>query len=170
MTTPWKQAVLWLREHPDKQDLIRDSYFDDPLLVSALRYSNGSEWSAIQAILPLKTGVALDVGAGRGISSFALTRLGWKVTALEPDPGCFVGAGAIRNLVQQAGVSIQIVEGFCENIPFADASFDLVFARQVLHHFLSRVYSKRVDTPGRVFSFLAYRKNQLAHKEYHRGT
>jgi SAM-dependent methyltransferase len=56
------------------------------------------------------------------------------VTALEPDPSALVGAGAIRSLASESRLPIQVVEEFSERLPFADGSFDVVFARAVLHH------------------------------------
>ena len=53
---------------------------------------------------------ALDLGAGRGISSYALAREGWQVTALEPDPSMLIGAGAIRSLVaKKAMVAVGMI-------------------------------------------------------------
>jgi SAM-dependent methyltransferase len=45
-----------------------------------------------------------------------------------------VGAGAIRQLATDAGLRIAVVEEWGERLPFPDASFDVVHARQVLHH------------------------------------
>ena len=56
------------------------------------------------------------------------------MTALEPDASALVGAGAIRGLASQASLAIEVVEEFSERLPFPDHSFDLVFARAVLHH------------------------------------
>ena len=49
----------------------------------------------------LQRGQALDVGAGRGIASYALAREGFTVTVLEPDDSHLVGAGAIRSLAEE---------------------------------------------------------------------
>jgi len=130
----WEEAVNWLVEQPDQQDFVRACYYDLPLTATAERYWNSPEWQAIRNLLPSKPGRALDVGAGNGIASYALAKDGWKTTALEPDSSCRIGAGAIRTLAEDAGLTITVVEEFGENLPFADASFDFVHARQVLHH------------------------------------
>jgi SAM-dependent methyltransferase len=131
----WEEAVKWLRGQPDRQDLVLAAYYDDPLLNAAERYWQSEEWKEIQSFFPSAMSRALDVGAGRGIASFALARDGFsKVVALEPDASNVVGAGAIRLLAQQTGLPICVTEEFSERLPFDDASFDLVFARAVLHH------------------------------------
>ncbi|QOZ33043.1 class I SAM-dependent methyltransferase [Bradyrhizobium sp. CCBAU 53421] len=132
--TTWEEAVVWLRNQPEQRQLVLDAFYDDPLVGAAERYFQSSEWQAVAALLAGRSGTALDVGAGRGIASYALARTGFAVTALEPDPSAIVGGAAIRGLAQQAQLPIQVVEEFSERLPFADATFDLVFARAVLHH------------------------------------
>ncbi len=129
----WEEAVCWLRTQPDRQELVRDAYYDDPLIGAAERYWRSDEWRAVREFLPV-VGAALDVGAGRGIASYAFARDGFTVTALEPDHSSLVGAGAIRTLARDARLPITVVEDLSERLPFADASFDVVFARAVLHH------------------------------------
>jgi SAM-dependent methyltransferase len=130
----WEEAVAWLVAQPDKQELVRDCYFDSSPEAAAERYSKSDEWKAIRALLPSGPGRALDVGAGRGIASYALAKAGWSVVAVEPDPSNFVGRGAIQKIAQSKGLPIEVVEEFGERIPCDSDSFDLVFARQVLHH------------------------------------
>jgi len=130
----WEGAVLWLRDQPDQAELVRDCFFDDPLLDAAERYFASIEWQAVRMLAGPARGRALDVGAGRGISSYALARDGWQVSALEPDASSIVGTGAIEQLSAASGVSIDVVQGWGESQPFPDASFDLVYGRQVLHH------------------------------------
>lgn len=130
----WESAVVWLRNQPDRRQLVLDAFYDDPLIAAAARYYASSEWQAVAQLLRGRTGNALDVGAGRGIASYALAREGFDVTALEPDPGAIVGAAAIRSLAVEAKLAIDVVEKFCEDLPFNDDVFDVVFARAVLHH------------------------------------
>ena len=130
----WEEAVLWLRAQPDQAELVRACYYDDPLIEAAERYHASSEWQAVRALTGPARGRALDVGAGRGISSYALARDGWQVTALEPDPSAVVGTGAIKQLSAAAHVPIAVVQEWGEALPFPDSSFDLIYGREVLHH------------------------------------
>jgi len=130
----WESAVVWLRNQPDQRQLVLDAYYDDPLLAAAKRYHESDEWREIAALLRGRAGKALDVGAGRGIASYALACEGFAVTALEPDPSAIVGSAAIRSLAAEAALPIEVVEETSERLPFADGEFDVVFARAVLHH------------------------------------
>lgn len=133
-TYTWEQSVEWLRNQPGQMELVRACYYDDPLLEAAMRFADSEEWHAVEAFMPSKTGRALDLGAGRGIASYALARSGWDVVAIEPDPSALVGAAAIHDLFDDAGLPIEVVNEPAESLPFADNTFDLVYARQVLHH------------------------------------
>jgi SAM-dependent methyltransferase len=148
----WEQSVAWLRQQPDQQALVRACYYDDPLLSAVQRYARSDEWRAVRILLPRSAGRVLDVGAGRGISSYALAKNGWQVVALEPDPSPLVGAEAIRGLAQEANLPIVVTENYGETMPFEDGVFDLVYEREVLHHArdLGRLCqeSARVLKPG----------------------
>lgn len=134
-THTWEQAVNWLRQQTDLQSLVRHCYYDDPLESAAERFSNSEEWRAVADLLkdymPAKV---LDIGAGRGISSYAFAKEGCTVTSLEPDSSDLVGAGAIRKLFEESELSIEIVEKYGESLPFESETFDIVYGRAVLHH------------------------------------
>jgi SAM-dependent methyltransferase len=162
----WEQAVQWLRHQPDKAQLVADCYYDDPLLAAAERYWSSDEWRAARVVFSDRSGAALDVGAGRGIASYALAKDGFVVTALEPNPSALVGAAAIRGLAAESGVSINVCEEFSERLPFESNSFDVVFARAVLHHTSDLASAcaefQRVLKPGGVM--LAVREHVISNK------
>jgi SAM-dependent methyltransferase len=165
----WEGAVSWLRAQPDRQELVLAAYYDDPLIEAAERYRTGEEWAEVQRRMGPGAGrSALDVGAGRGIASYALARDGFAVSALEPDPSALVGAAAIRALADEAGLKIDVVEEFSESLPFQDAAFDVVFARAVLHHTsdLAQACSEffRVLKPGG--RFVAVREHVISHHDH----
>jgi 2-polyprenyl-3-methyl-5-hydroxy-6-metoxy-1,4-benzoquinol methylase len=148
----WEEAVRSLLAREDQAELVRACYYDGTPIAAAERFHASEEWQATRALLPAPGGDALDVGAGRGISSYALARDGWKVTALEPDPSDLVGSGAIRAVAASSRLSITVVEDFGETLPFDSGSFDVVYGRAVLHHardlraFCSELF--RVLRPG----------------------
>ena len=101
---------------------------------AAERYAASEEWQTVLQWVGARRGAALDVGAGRGIATYALAKNGFTVTALEPDPSDLVGAGAIRALMDEAGLPFSLETRVGDPLPFEDESFDVVFARAVLHH------------------------------------
>jgi SAM-dependent methyltransferase len=130
----WEDAVRRLLDQPDQVALAQAAYFDLPLAGAAARYHHSDEYAALRSLIPVRPGRALDLGAGNGILSYALAADGWQVTAVEPDPSGLVGAAAIRALSRETGVPIEVVEAFGEAIPLDAAGYDLVVARQALHH------------------------------------
>ncbi len=163
----WEQAVMWLRNQPDQQAMVKACFYDDPLMVAAERYYRSSEWVAVSSFLPLLPVRALDVGAGRGIASYALAKEGHTVTALEPNDSAIVGAAAIRSLATEAGLDITVEQSWGERLPFADASFELVHARQVLHHAQDLKQfcreASRVLKPGGIF--IATREHVISREQ-----
>lgn len=130
----WEAAVGWLLAQPEHRDLCRACYYDRPALAAAERFWASDEWRALRPFMPPDRGTALDMGAGMGVAAYALARDGWRTVALEPDPSDLVGAGAIRRLATDARLEIDVVQEWGESLPFGDETFDLVHARQVLHH------------------------------------
>ncbi len=164
----WEESVKWLKDQPDQQELVRHCYYDDPLAVAAERFNNSDEWHAVLQLLNgFLPGKVLDLGAGRGISSYAFAKAGCEVTALEPDLSTVVGAGAIKELVKTTQLPINVISEYAETLPFSDSSFDIVYGRAVFHHardlwqFCSE--ASRVLRKGGVF--IATREHVISRKE-----
>lgn len=68
----------------------------------------------------------LDVACGTGVVSVTAARLGARVTSLDLTPELLERA---RENAYIAGVHVQWIEGDVENLPFADASFEVVLSQ-----------------------------------------
>jgi len=151
----WEEAVEWLRSQPDQAEVVKDCYYDDPLLDAAKRFHKNTEWQDIQKRLPQRKGRVLDMGAGRGISSYAFAYDGWEIVAVEPDRSATVGALAIKQLANETMLPISVIQTFAETLPFKDNLFDVVYGRQILHHardlFVMCNEVSRVLKPGGIF-------------------
>ncbi|MFG2822562.1 class I SAM-dependent methyltransferase [Kitasatospora sp. NPDC048365] len=75
---------------------------------------------------PLKDADVLDVGAGTGIATRLLAARGARVVALEPSAG-------MAALLRQVSPGIPVVKGVGDELPFHDASLDLVGYAQAFH-------------------------------------
>lgn len=134
----WEEAVLKFRSYATKES-VEQCYFHEDVMQAGTDFYSSEEFketlslAGIESVNKLKI---LDLGAGNGIASYAFAKLGGIVTAVEPDASNVVGAGAISELNQHLTTEnrISIVSSFGENLPFQDSSFDVVYARQVLHH------------------------------------
>lgn len=84
-------------------------------------------WKPVEALLPKdKVWRVLDAGGGGGKFGVRFAELGHHVTVLDISPGMLEGARKVfteRGVVERA----TFVEGNVAELPFQDASFDLVF-------------------------------------------
>jgi ubiquinone/menaquinone biosynthesis C-methylase UbiE len=164
----WEQAVQWLRDKPEQSEFVKHCYYDDPLETAAERFFQSEEWTELIKLLKSKSsGQVLDIGAGRGISSYAFAKSGYSVTALEPNPSQLVGAGAIDNLANISGLSITVVQDWGETLPFPDNTFDIVYGRAVLHHAydLNQLCKEAARVLKPAGYFIATREHVISQKE-----
>ena len=101
-------------------------------------------------------GRALEIGAGTGYFSLNLLQAGivGEAVATDISPGMLA---TLAGNAQRLGLPVETVACDAEQLPFADASFDLVFGHAVLHHLpdLDRAFGEflRVLRPGGTFIF-----------------
>ncbi len=162
----WEEAVKELRNNPDNKQAIIDNYFDANIRTAVERFRGSEECTALLKLIPTSAKNILDIGAGRGMASYAFAKNNLHVTALEPDPSNDVGAGAIREIAATYNLPIAVVETFGETLPFDDNTFDVVYVRQVLHHAQDLAQfckeAKRVLKPKGIF--IATREHVLSHE------
>jgi SAM-dependent methyltransferase len=91
----------------------------------------------------------LDVATGTGNASIPAAATGARVTGLDIAPGLLRTA---RARAEAAGVTAEFVEGDAEDLPFADASFDVVTSTLGIqfapHHERTAAELARVLRPG----------------------
>ena len=132
---PLGEAILKLRNDPQHADLVREAYLGPDVFDSASRFFASGEFAQLKVLLGnrLKGAKVVDLGAGTGIESYAFAKSGAAhVWAVEPDTSGEVGRGAMARLTE--GLPVESVDAFGESMTLPDASADIVYCRQVLHH------------------------------------
>lgn len=95
----------------------------------------------------------LDIGCGTGTLAILIKQLypDADVVGLDPDPKALARA---REKAERAAVSVQFDQGFSDELPYPDSSFDRIFSSFMFHHLQSDQKEKtlrevrRVLTPG----------------------
>jgi ubiquinone/menaquinone biosynthesis C-methylase UbiE len=94
----------------------------------------GDVSEALKGITPAPGAQALDVATGGGHTALWLARAGWRVTAGDISEWMLENA---RLLLGDEGLELETRLFPAEEIPFPDASFELVTVRVASHHFSS---------------------------------
>ena len=91
----------------------------------------------------------LDIGCGTGSFEVQIKCLfsGVEVVGLDPDPRALARAKA---KAQRAGFFIQFDQGFSDQLPYEDRSFDRVFSSLMFHHLEALAKEKTLSEVARV--------------------
>lgn len=155
----WEETIEFIRTKPEFAVLVDKAYFDADLPVNVEKFKGSEEFietlKLIKQYAPNAKNL-LDIGSGNGITAISFALNGYHVDTVEPDPSATIGAGAIRKLKEHFKLDdITIYEAFAEEIKFPDHSFDIVFARQCMHHAYNLdkfvAEASRVLKPGGLF-------------------
>jgi len=111
-----RQRELWALFAPT-------ATFTTPVAAQLVRFADVSPGETI-----------LDVGTGTGVVAVTAARAGARATGIDLTPALLEHA---RENARIAGADVSWVEGDAENLPFADASFDVVLS-QFGHMFAPR--------------------------------
>jgi SAM-dependent methyltransferase len=109
--------------------------------------------SAFGKLYPLAGKRALDYGCGHGMAAVVMARSRAIVTAFDLSPGYVAEA---RERASANGVQVECITANGEELPFPDATFDVVWGNAILHHLdLARAGRelKRVMKPGGIAVF-----------------
>ena len=115
----------------------------------------------------------LDVGCGTGTLVVMLKRQfsNVQVVGLDPDAKALRRA---QSKVRRAAVSVQLDEGFSDNLSYQDGSFDRVFCSFMFHHLDEQQRERtsrevlRVLKPGGSFHLLDFVSNGETHGFFER--
>lgn len=89
-----------------------------------------AEWAEIENHIPRESKF-LDVGCGAGYSLMRASQdLNCEVEGIDADPGSHGVGRFIKNMVD----TVPIKQGFAENLPYENETFDVVYSSHVLEH------------------------------------
>jgi ubiquinone/menaquinone biosynthesis C-methylase UbiE len=94
---------------------------------------------------------ALDIGCGTGTLVLLLKRLypEIEVVGLDPDPKALALA---KRKAERSGVSVRFDQGFANELPYPEASFDRVFSTFMFHHLEEDQKTKTLSEVHRVLA------------------
>ena len=104
----------------------------------------------------------LEIGCGSGVDAMEFARYGAVVTTTDITDNA---VALTREIAEEAGLPVKVVQTSATKLPFPDNSFDCVYSYGVLHHIpdinaaLSEI--QRVLRPGGTVMVMLYNRNSL---------
>lgn len=142
-------------------DRLADQWWSEDALLNLLRTAFGPvRMGFMRRVIVDDHGIdlagtaVLDVGCGGGLLAEEFARLGCRVTGIDPSQPSIEAA---RKHAGQSGLRIDYQVAAGEDLPFPDATFDVVYCCDVLEHVadVDRVVAEaaRVLRPGGIYLF-----------------
>jgi ubiquinone/menaquinone biosynthesis C-methylase UbiE len=148
----------------DSQDYFReiDRRIFHPRYMRLTADASGKPFSLFVDFDSLNGKDVLDVGIGSGIATQMLAESGAKVTGVDLTEWA---VETTRRRLDAFGLQADVRQADAEQLPFEDASFDLVFSWGVIHHSsdMDRALSElvRVTRPGGQLVLMVYHRRSL---------
>jgi ubiquinone/menaquinone biosynthesis C-methylase UbiE len=149
---------------PGTQEFFReiDRRIFHPRYMRLTADESGRPFSLFVDFDALEDKAVLDVGAGSGIATQLLAEAGAKVTAIDLTDWA---VETTRRRLDAFGLEGDVRQADAEQLPFAEASFDLVFSWGVIHHSsdMDRALAElvRVCRPGGQIVLMVYHRRSL---------
>lgn len=149
----WEEIIQASQGNPGLDALLRDSYLHHNLIDSLHRFMASEEFahtiSEFKETAPHARRI-LDVGGAGGVMTIAFALSGYEVTLAEPSSDGIVGTLAAKELLKFAADQldatvverVKIHQSALENL-FLEERYDIVYCRQVVHHFKDPVIALR---------------------------
>jgi len=90
--------------------------------------------AAVAKLAEVKPGeTVLDVGCGTGtlLQALVARQPEGRFTGIDPDPQVLAIA---RRRLQSSTTTVELVEGYAQELPFPDEAFELVISTLIFHH------------------------------------
>lgn len=149
----WEEIIHAAQGNPAMDAVLRDSYLHPDLMGSLRRFMATNEFKHTLAEFKSASPNAksiLDIGGGGGIMAIAFALSGYAVTLAEPSSDDIVGTTAARKLLSLAADEfdsslpnrVRVEQMPIEALTMTER-YDIVYGRQVLHHFSDPVGALR---------------------------
>lgn len=150
----WEEIIHASQGNPALDGILRDSYLHRDLMGSLRRFMATDEFrhtlEEFKSAAPHARSI-LDIGGAGGVMSVAFALSGYEVTLAEPSSDDIVGTAAARKLVALAAEELdasvmsrlKVIQAPVESLPL-DEQYDIVYCRQVVHHFRDPVAALKI--------------------------